>query len=215
MSGWGVKKMGGFLGIGGSSAKTDRGNQLAATSGDWSLFNYGLGQGQAGQATGQTDLSTALSTLGAPQQYFQNLLTAGRTQTQENAAPAIDQVLANATATRNAEGTFGTSRTGGTVAANRNASANTQSQIDQIINTNLQTGRAQGAQGLEAVSGAQASIGGTELQNSLAALGLSEQAVNQILGNATQSKQNDPNVGNAIGSAVGQLYLNAIMGAAA
>jgi len=205
--------MGGFLGIGGSSAKTDRGNQLAATSGDWNLFSYGMGQGQAGQATGQADLNTAMATLGAPQDYFTKLLTAGRTQTAQSSAPAVDQTLANATATRNAEGTFGTSRTGGTVAANREASSNTQSQIDQIINTNLQTGRQQGAQGLEQISSAQASIGDTELRNSLAALGLSEQAVNQILSNSTQSKQNDPNVGNAVGSAVGQMFMNAIMGA--
>jgi hypothetical protein len=197
--------MGGFLGIGGSSAKTDRATQLAAQQGDWNIFGYGMPAGQAGQATGQADLSTAMSSLGGPQQYFQNLLTAGRTQTAQNAAPAVDQALANATATRNAEGTFGTSRTGGTVAANREASSNTQSQIDQIINTNLQTGKAQGAAGLQEISAAQAGIGGQELANSLQLLGLSQDSINAIMNNATGSRATSFDINSATQAQWGQV----------
>ena len=207
--------MGGFAGLGGSSSKTDRGNQLAATSGQWDIFGYGLGSGQQGQATGTTDLNTAKTTLGGAQQYFTDLLKGGRTATAQNSAPAVDQALANETATRNAEGTFGTSRTGGTVAANREASTTAQSGIDNIINQNLNTGKAAGAAGLQAVASEQANIGTSEMSNALQLLGLSESSVNSILNNSTQSKQNDPNIGQTLGNAVGQLYLNAIMGAAA
>lgn len=180
--------MGGFLGIGGSSANTDRGNQLAATQGEWNIFGYGLPQGEAGQTAGQNTLNQSLQTIAPATQYWQNLLTAGRTQTKQNAAPAVDQALASATANRNIEGTFGTNRTGGTNALNREASTNTQSQIDQIINNNLVTGRQQGAQGLTSSAQFQAGVGDAQLRNSLSLLGLSSTSIDQILQNATQSR---------------------------
>lgn len=204
--------MSGITGLfGGSSAKTDRGNQLAATQGDWNIFNYGLPAGQQGQATGQADLGAAKATLGPVSKYWTDLLTAGRTRTAQNSAPAVNQVLANETATRNAEGTFGTSRTGGSVAANREASTTAGSKIDDIINSTLNTGKAQGAQGLTSVAGAETGIAGTELNNALSLLGLSSDAVNSILGNATQSRVTSNQINRQAqedwGSAIGQILL--------
>jgi hypothetical protein len=205
--------MGGVLGIGQSgSQKTDRGNQLAATQADWNLFSQGMNNGVAGEAAGTTDLGTAKSTLGTAQQYFENLLTAGRTQTAASSAPAINATLAGADATRNAEGTFGTGRSGGTVAANRTAATTTQGSIDNIINQNLQTSRATGAQGLTQVAGLQNLIGSTELANAMQLLGLSSDSANSILNNATGSKATDPNTAGAIGSAVGEAYMNWVFG---
>lgn len=180
--------MGGYLGIGHSSAKTDRGNQLAATQGDWNIFNYGLPAGQEGQKTGGTDLTNAKATLGQSTDYWSKLLTAGRTDTAQRSAPAVNQVLSNATATRNAEGTFGTDRTGGTVALNREAGEKSGSKIDDIINNTLNTGKEQGAEGLKNSAGLQSSIGATELNNALQLLGLSSSSVNAILKNATDSR---------------------------
>lgn len=180
--------MSGFLGIGGSSAKTDRGNQLAATQGEWNIFSQGLEGSKAGEKTGQGDLDTAKSTLGKATDYWSKLLTAGRADTAERSAPAINATLEGATATRNAEGTFGTDRTGGTVAANREAGSKTQSKIDDIINTTLNTGKEQGAQGLKGAAGLQAQIGSTELSHALSMLGLSSESVNAILSNSTQSR---------------------------
>lgn len=195
--------------VGGSSAKTDRGNQLAATSANWDVFGYGMDSGKQGQSTGQGDLNTAKTTLGDAKQYFTDLLKGGRTATAQNAAPAVGQVLANETATRNAEGTFGTSRTGGTLAANREASSRSQSEIDNIINTNLNTGKQTGAAGLESVAGAEAGIGGTELSNSLKLLGLGSDAVDNILKNATESRGQSQKIHDQTasdwGSAVGQI----------
>lgn len=204
------------MGIGGSSAKTDRGNQLAATQGEWNLFNYGLPTAQAGQATGTADLGTAKSTLGtalgttntalntlnAPADYWKSLLTAGRTETAANAAPAIQSVTDAATANKNAEATLGTGRSGGTVAANREAGSTAQSQIDKIINDTLLSGKQQGATGLTQVAGERAAIGGeqaaigggqaaiasTELSNALSLLGLSQSSIDAILSNATSSR---------------------------
>lgn len=181
--------MGGYLGLGHSSAKTDRGNQLAATQGQWNMFSQGLGYGNENEATGKADLTTAKSTLGQSSDYWSKLLTAGRTDTAERAAPAVNQVLANETATRNAEGTFGTDRTGGTVAANREAGVKSQSKIDDIINTNLMQGKEEGARGLLGSAQAEAGIGSTELSHALAQFGLSERAISDILSNSTQSRE--------------------------
>ena len=195
--------------IGGSSANTDRATQLSGQQGLWNIFSYGLDTGKAGQTTGQSDLNTAKSTLGQASDYWSSLLSGGRTQTAQRSAPSINQTLENATATRNAEGTFGTGRTGGTVAANREASTQTQSKIDDIINNTLQTGRTQGAQGLQTVAGEQAQIGGTELSNALSLLGLSESSVKSIMENATDSRKTSYEINRQTqedwGSAVGQL----------
>jgi hypothetical protein len=207
--------MGGI--IGGSSAKTDRGNQLAATQADWNLFSYGLPQGQQGQSTGQADLNAAKNTLGPATDYWTKQLSAGRQQTAQNSAPAINQELANKTATRNAEGTFGTDRTGGTVAANREASSQTGSKVDDIINSTLLMGRESGAKGLQSAAGVQAGIASTELGNALSLLGLSSDSVNSILQNSTSSRQisqkiHDQEV-SGFGSAIGQILLAAGLGA--
>lgn len=180
--------MGGFLGIGGSSAKTDRATQLAAQQGNWNIFNWALPQGEAGQTSGLKALEASEAPLSQAQQYFSSLLSGGRQQTAQNAAPAIDAALGQETLTRDQAEAFGTSRVGGTAALNREASQNTQSTIDQIINQNLVAGQAAGAAGLEQVSAQQESIANSQLANSLSLLGLSQSSINAIMTNATESR---------------------------
>lgn len=207
--------MGGFLGVGGSSAKTDRGNQLAATSGEWNLFNYGMGAGQEGQKKGQSDLNTALGTLGGPTDYWKSILAPGRAQATTNAAPATNAVLDQADAARRQEGELGTSRTGGTAAINRESGATATKSIDDIINQSMMGGRDSAAKGLMGVAGQQAGIGSQELYNSLSQLGLSHSAISDILGNATASRPvsqaiHDKSVedyGQAIGTVLTKLFL--------
>lgn len=185
--------MSGILGIGGSSEKTDRGNQLAATQGDWSIFNYGL-------PTAQQQNKSGASALGTAQDYFSKLLTAGRTDTAQSAAPAINAEIAGSDAERRKEASSGTGRTGGTAELNREQGAKTQSNIDSIINSTLQTGKEVGAKGLE-------SIGSTDLSSAVANLGISSTAVNDILSNATDSRSTSHQFGEDAGSAIGQLIL--------
>lgn len=181
--------MGGFLGVGGSSAKTDRATQLSGQSGLWNIYSQGLGLSTADSASGTADLSTAKSNLGTAGQYWQNLLTAGRTQTAQTSAPAINAAIAQGTTARNAGGTFGTGRTGGTASLNREAGTATGSNIDNIINQNLVGGRTQGAQGVQSVAGEQATIGTSEMGQALQALGLSAESVSAIMGNASDSRK--------------------------
>src|SRR5271165_272590 len=215
--------MGGFLGIGGSSTSTDRGNQLSGVQGSWNIFNSGMAAGQQEQTAGNASLASAqpfisqsgqaltsssgslagaTTNLNTADQYYKSLLTGGRTSTAELAAPAINAQLAQTDAQRNAQGTFGTGRTGGTAATNAAAGTAATSKIDDIINQNLQTGKQQGAagelnvaQGRTAVASgqqgvaagqaglaaAETAIGGIQLQDALGQLGLSQNSINQII----------------------------------
>lgn len=180
-------------GILGGSAKTDRGNQLAATQADWNLFSYGLPQAQAAQATGTASLGTA-------QQYYQSLLAPGKTTAATLSAPAINSALSGADAQKRQAAAEGTGRSGGTAEVQAEAGAKTQGGIDDIINQTLQTSRKEGAQGLE-------QVGGLQLSNAISNLGLSSQNVNEILENSTASRGQSFDIQSAEGSAVGGLIL--------
>ncbi len=182
--------MGGFAGIGGSSAKTDRNTQLSAQQGLWSVFNWALPTGQQQQSAGTGTLANASSSAGTASQYFQNLLSPGRTQATLNAAPAVNASLDASDAARKQAGAFGTGRGGGTAAANANAGAGTRSTIDNIINSNITGGQQAGAQGELGVAGAQTAIGGAQLSNAQSLLGLGTSADTNILNNATTSRVN-------------------------
>ncbi len=217
--------MGGFMGIGGNGAKTDRSDVLGARGDLRNIFNWGLPEGKQGAAKGQATLDTALGTEGAAlksldpaEQYYRNLLGAGRQQIAQMSAPATDAVLAAKDATTRQNASFGTGRSGGAVAAQANAGTAAQSEIDQIINKNLMSAGATGAQGMERVSeeksrigGEQADIGARELSTALSELGLSASAIEAILSNAQQSwrdvnKRNE-DIGGGIGSFFGDMLL--------
>ena len=197
--------MGGFLGIGGSSAKTDRADQLQDTQNEFKVFQYGLPAGETGQAQGQAQLAQANATLNPAQNYFQQQLTAGRAQTAENAAPAINATLAQTDAQRTQAGNFGTARTGGTAALNQEAGTAATSRIDDIISKTLLTQKQEGAAGLEKVAGERAAIGNSELANAMGLLGLSQQTASDLLENATESRQISFEQQQAVGAGIGGL----------
>lgn len=183
----------------------DISNQNYANTGLANIFNYGLSTGQQGQQTGQSTLNRSISTLGTADQYFKNLLTAGRTQTAQNAAPAIQTAVGQGTTARNQQAQFGTGRTGGTAAGNQQQQTNTNASIDSIISSTLNTQKQQGAQGELSVAGAEASIGSTELSAALANLGLSESAVQSILSGNLQGQQISAQESQGLGLAIGRL----------
>jgi hypothetical protein len=184
-------KRDGFLGIGGSGSSTDRGQNLGATQGSWNIFNYGLPTGQSQQTSGQNTLQTAQANLQPASQYWQSLLTGGRTQYAGMAAPQINSTLAGADATRTQAAQFGSGRSGGAVSQQRDAATGTQKQIDDTLNTNIVQGRQAGAQGATQVAAADTAIGGVQLQNALAQLGLSQTAIEDIMKNSSTNYQFD------------------------
>lgn len=198
--------MGGLFG--GGSAKTDRGQNLGATQGSWNLFGQGLGVGTSQEGAGINTLNQAQSTLQPASDYWKSLLTAGRTQTAQNSAPAINAALAGKDAQTKQAAEFGTGRSGATVAQNAGASTATNANIDNIINQNLIGGREAGAKGLESTAGLQASIGGQELTNAMANLGLSQRSIEDILSNSQSNYQFDTQKQEELGSSL----FSALMG---
>jgi hypothetical protein len=188
--------MGGFLGIGQSGA------QKTATSNLQNIFNYALPQAEASETAGTNALASAEGYLGQAGDYFNKLLTAGRTETAQNAAPAINARLAQADAARRAEAAKGTNRGGGTAEVNREAGATTQADIDKIINDNLIGGKQAGAQGLAQVGSATAGIGSSLLSSGQGLLGAAGGTEGQVLSEADQIAQNESNLGGALGGAL-------------
>jgi hypothetical protein len=175
--------MSGFMGFGQS------GGEKSATSNLNNVFGYGLDTSKASQKSGSGALGDAAS-------YFKSLLTAGRKQTAQNSAPAVNAQLAQTDAARKQEATTGTGRSGGTVEANREASTTSMKSIDDIINKNMIQGREAGAAGLE-------SIGGTELQNALQALGISSGTQQSLYSGAIQKEgQQSQGFGDLFGGAI-------------
>lgn len=159
---------GGVLGIGGNGP--DKQKEAAAQGSLTNVFNYGMDSGKGGQAEGSKDLTQA-------KDYWHNLLSAGRTETATNSAPAVNSAIAGNDARREQRAQFGTGRTGGASAVDAESGADAQAKIDAIVNSNLVGGREAGAKGL-------ATAGGTELQNALALLGLGTDAQGKVLASA-------------------------------
>lgn len=167
-----------------SSAKTDRGNQLAGVQAGWNVFNSGMPlsntQAKAGQDTTQTGLSN-LDTAGG---YWKDILSGNRTATMTAAAPAVNAEMAQADAARREQATMGTSRGGGVAAANQQAQSAGRAAIDNdIFNT-----RPVAAQAVQSIGTAQTQVGNQQLVQSLQALGLSAEQAKEIIDSSMQSR---------------------------
>lgn len=203
--------MGGFLGIGGNSANTDRANQLQDTQ---NIFNQIIGytqpKGEAALNAGLGTLKSAQSALAAPTAYWQSQLAPGRQQAAQNAAPATNAVQEQTDAIRNQEAAMGTGRGGGTASQNREASTMSAKAIDDIINQSMMGGRQGAAQGLTQAAATEGGIGGTEARTGGDLLSLAQAGNVDLLNNATASRpvseqinqQTAAGYGNALGGLI-------------
>jgi hypothetical protein len=197
--------MGGFMGIGGSSAKTDRGQTLGDYGKLNNVFNLGLGYGTQQEQAGQGMVQNAQSTLQPAEAYYRSLLTAGRTQTAEQAAPAIQGALAQSDAAKREAAATGTSRSGGAAEANAEAGSKTGATIDSIINENLMGGKKAGAEGLMGVAKDKAVMGNMTLANAMQMLGLGAGASEDTLAASIGSRMDSAKLAAAQGQAYGEL----------
>jgi hypothetical protein len=126
--------VGGFLGIGNSSAKTDRSQTLQGYGDLSNVFNFGI--------------SSAKQGIGAAQNYFGKLLSGNRTVAEQAIAPETNQMNAASDAQKRQLSTSGTARGGGTAPANQTRQTDVMGQID-----NLLFGAQQGAAKGEAQTG--------------------------------------------------------------
>lgn len=156
--------MSGFLGFGRSGGEEKASGNLD------SVFNYALPTAQASGQAGQ-------AALGQAGDAFSKMLTAGRQETAQSSAPAVNAAEEQADARRKQQATMGTGRTGGTAELNREAGATTDATVDNIINQNLVGQREKGAEGL-------AKVGSTELANLAQLLGIGSGTQQSALQNA-------------------------------
>ncbi len=197
--------MGGFMGIGGSSAKTDRNQTLGDYGKLNSVFSQGMAIGNQQEQAGQGMVQNAQSTLAPAESYYRNLLSAGRTDTAAEAAPAVQGALAQSDAAKREAATMGTSRSGGTAAANAEAGSKTGATIDNIINENLMGGKAAGAEGLTGVAKDKAVMGNMTLANAMQMLGLGAGAAEDTLSASINSRQVSDQIAQETGQAYGQM----------
>jgi hypothetical protein len=125
--------MGGFLGIGGSSAKTDRKTQLTGFSNLNNLFNFGLDTTKGLLSGSNQTTSQGVSALGDSLSHFMSLMKGNRTAVSADAAPQTNTALAQSDAVKKQAATMGTGRTGGTAAANRDVQDKTMANIDNFL----------------------------------------------------------------------------------
>jgi hypothetical protein len=118
--------VGGFLGIGGSSAKTDRAFQLDAMTKLKNVFNYALPQAESTTAAGTSDL-------GAASGYWQKLLSGNRATLNQAVAPETNAVRSGADARKRQLASSGTARGGGTSATSQQIDTDTMAKVDNLL----------------------------------------------------------------------------------
>src|SRR4051812_7664434 len=88
----------GFLGIGGNGP--DKQKEAAAQTNLGSIFTQGLGTSADTLATGKAQQAQGAKNLTGATDYWNRLLSAGRTDTAKLSAPAVDATLAQSNAAK-------------------------------------------------------------------------------------------------------------------
>lgn len=125
--------MGGFLGLGNSSAKTDRKTTLQGFGDLSNLFNFGLDTSKGLLSSGSKDVGSGVNAMGTGLDFFKKLLSGDRTTMTQAVAPETNAVLNQSDAARNNRATMGTARGGGTAGANQTAQDKSMATIDNYL----------------------------------------------------------------------------------
>jgi len=185
--------MGGFMGIGGSSANTDRSNQLTSFSQMKNLFNTGITSATSGIGAGLSDLSSAGG-------YFKSLLGGNRAALNAAVAPETAAVQAGDDASKRQAAASGTARGGGVAGTMQTSKDATMAKVQQL----LFGVRPAAAEGLTKVGTAEAGIGSNILQTSSNTAG-------ELAAASTNARKIDLAQNNAIGQSVGQMAAALLM----
>ena len=177
--------MGGFLGLGHSSSKTDRGNQLAGINANWNVFNAGMPFASESTEAGKTNISSGMGTLDQVKKFWTDILSGNRTSTAMAAAPTVNAAVAGADAASRQQGEMGTARGGGVNAVNQQQQTN----LATDVNNAIFGARPVAAQQAGEVAKTESQVGLNRLQQALAALGLSESAAKELIDSSIQSRQ--------------------------
>lgn len=176
--------MGGYLGFGGSGYKTDRRQELQGFGDLQNVFNFGFNQGKPTFGTGVAAEKQGLQELGAPEQYYQKLLTGNRAAAMSAVAPTVNAINAQTDASARQASAMGTARGGGANAQAQQVDTAKQGAVESAI-----TGAREGAAGGAAkVAGETSQIGSSIAQQALHLLGLGESAASTLTSEASASR---------------------------
>lgn len=196
-----------MFGIGGSSSKTDRQQQLTGYGDLQNIFNYALPQGQSTLSGGQGTTNQGLGELGQAANYNSKILSGNRSAVTEAMAPEINSVTSQANQLKKQQSAMGTSRGGGTNAGNQQLGTQESGQITNLI----AQARPQASQALSQIGAQTGGIGLGEMGVGANLLGLGNSAANNLLTGATTAKQEDDQQNNQAGAAAGQLAAMALL----
>lgn len=196
--------MGGFLGIGGSSAKTDRKTELQGFGDLSNVFNFGMDTSGQEQKTGQDitnqglDVTkTGLGDLSTSDDYWKKLLSGDRTTMAQAVAPEQNAVQTQSDAGRADAARTGTARTGGTAGATQTAHDATMAKVDNLLFSARPTAATQVADIGKSEAGiglGEAGVGQSELNNALGFGNLAERSASDLTSNARESRMNSFNI---------------------
>lgn len=198
--------MGGFLGIGGSSSKTDRGVQLQSFGNLSNLFNWALPLAKETASTGQSILKGGVESLGTAGNYFKKLLSGNRSDLMQAEAPAIAATTSAADASKRQLATMGTARGGGVSASNQQIDDKTRATVDNA----LFGVRSAAAGDLAKVGQAETQAGALDLTAGLQAGGTAEYAASDAGRLATEAKKQDAATNQALGGSIANIFLDAL-----
>ena len=184
--------MSGLFGIGGSSTKTDRGNQLSSWGDLSSLTNATSAAGGKGVAAGQQGLGQA-------QSYFSSLLSNEPGKVAQAVSPQVSAITGQAQQTRQTASEFG-NRSGGTNAIQAAQPAQESAQVTNLINTLIP----QAATNEANVASSQGNLGATLYGQAGSTAG--------TLGTLTEgAREVDIQQQNQLGQSAGQLAMMALL----
>lgn len=198
--------MGGFLGLGHSSQKTDRKAELTGFGDLQNTFNFGLDTSKSHLATGTATTAQGVQGLTGVQDFWKKYLSGDRTQLAQAIAPEANAVQAQADAARRQRQASATGRTGGTAAAENQVDDATMAQINNFL-----FGVRPAAAGQEAdVSGKIADVGQRDLALALGFGNLAEGSASTLTQAAGESRKTSYQINQDTVAKASQAILNVL-----
>lgn len=172
------------FGIGGSSAKTDRGETLKGYGDLSSIFDFGSNTAKTDTATGTNTTASGTSALGTALGYFKNLLSGGRNTAMAAIAPTVNAAQSQNDAQRRAVAASGTSRGGGTAGVEQQA----DDKMNAGVDNDLMQARSGAAGGVAQIGNDLAKVGTQEQGLGIDAAGVADKSAQQLTGDSIDSR---------------------------
>lgn len=192
--------MGGFFGLGNSSAKTDRGRALGGWNAMWDTWSRAIGAFDPMKAAGDNITKAGTNFMDNAGDFWKSILGGDKSAVASAAAPAVNAAAGMAQQGRQEQAQMGTARGGGTAGFNIDATQQAQGNIIDALLGLAPTAASQVGQLGETMAG----VGTRQLALALESLGVSRQTAQGIVETSMQSRndsyeQSPARIGETIG----------------